>query len=113
MVLAAARQYFRLHDHGRVRTDCAGFPRETEKEKKRKKRLIRTSFLVYPSAFVGSTGHSVNESVASVVAIVLLALGYAVSVTLWFLCSSWFFQLDVIFLYVSIKFGDGAPANLT
>jgi hypothetical protein len=72
-----------------------------------KETLTRASFLVYPSAFVGSTGHSVNQSVASVVAIVLLALGYAVSVTLWFICSSWMFQLDVIFLYAFMDSGGG------
>ncbi len=54
-----------------------------------------------------------NQSVASVVAIVLLALGYAVSVTLWFICSSWMFQLDVIFLYAFMDSvgGKERPAN--
>lgn len=59
---------------------------------------ISSSFLIFPSAFDNNADLAVDQSTASVAAIVLLALGYTVSVALWFICTSWLFQLDVIFL---------------
>lgn len=74
------------------------FARETKK--KNANNVVRCSFLVYPSAFSEDPALKVDQSVTSIVAIILLALGFTVSVTLWFICTSWLFQLDVIFLYV-------------
>lgn len=68
--------------------------------KTRELTMCASSFLVYPSAFSEDPNLKVDQSVTSVVAIILLALGFTVSVTLWFICTSWLFQLDVIFLCV-------------
>lgn len=76
-------------------------------------RLTLTSFLVYPSAFAARADLSVDQSVTGIVAIILLALGYTVSVALWFICTSWLFQLDVIFLYLLNKSVNRAAANLS
>lgn len=78
-----------------------------------KTKLMRTSFLIYPSAFSGNPALSVDQSVASIVAMILLAVGYTVSVTLWFICTSWLFQFDVIFLYGPIRSVDQATANVS
>lgn len=56
------------------------------------------SFIVFPSTFTNASGITVNQNIVGIVAIVLLALGYTLSVALWFICASWLFQLDVIFL---------------
>lgn len=61
---------------------------------------VRLSFLIYPTAFSDSPYLKVDQSATSIVAIILLALGFTVSVTLWFICTSWMFQLDIIFLCV-------------
>jgi hypothetical protein len=59
--------------------------------------LTIASFLVFPIAF-GSPGATSTPGTASVAAVVLLALGYSLSVALWFACTSVLFQLDVIFV---------------
>lgn len=60
--------------------------------------MIMIGFLVFPSSFDGQTALTVEQNTAGIAAILLLALGYTLSVALWFLCQSWLFQLDVIFL---------------
>ncbi|MCJ1461411.1 hypothetical protein MMC07_000008 [Pseudocyphellaria aurata] len=60
--------------------------------------MIMTGFLVFPSSFVSNANITVEQNAAGVAAILLLALGYTLSVALWFICQSWLFQLDVIFL---------------
>lgn len=101
MVLADGSQYFYIADHDRV---CLVMNWRAEKAVVGKTELannVRCSFLVYPSAFSQDPALKVDQSVTSIVAIILLALGFTVSVTLWFICTSWLFQLDVIFLCVS------------
>ena len=61
--------------------------------------LITTSFLVFPTSFQPSTNWAVSQGALSIVAVILLALGYSLSVALWFMCTSWLFQLDVLFMY--------------
>lgn len=56
------------------------------------------SFLVFPSAFVSNANVAVDQNAAGIAAILLLALGYTLSVALWFICQSWLFQLEGIFL---------------
>lgn len=61
--------------------------------------LITTSFLVFPTSFQPSTNWAVSQGALSIVAVILLALGYSLSVALWFMCTSWLFQLDVLLMY--------------
>ena len=56
------------------------------------------SFLIFPSSFSDSLNLTIDQNTAGIAAIILLALGYTLSVALWFICTSWLFQLDVIFL---------------
>ncbi|MCJ1485147.1 hypothetical protein MMC06_005320 [Schaereria dolodes] len=59
---------------------------------------ILVGFLIFPSAFESSTTTRASQGTLSVVSVVLLALGYSLSVALWFLCTSLLFQLDVLFI---------------
>ena len=65
-------------------------------------RLTSDSFLVFPFSFEPATDITTSQGALSVVALVLLALGYSLSVALWFLCTSTLFQFDVLFMYVLV-----------
>lgn len=67
------------------------------------RKLIPYSYLVLPSAFDNNPDLTVRPISAIVVASVLLASGYFVSIALWFTCHSSLFQLDTIFVYFSPK----------
>lgn len=55
-------------------------------------------FLVFPLSFsTAGTGEKV-QSTLSLVSVILLALGYSISVALWFRCRSWLFQFDTLFV---------------
>ena len=56
--------------------------------------------MVFPASFTTTTDTVATPGTLSVVAVVLLALGYSLSVALWFICRSWLFQFDFIFMYV-------------
>ena len=58
------------------------------------------SFLVFPTSFAVAMNTQASSGTLSIVAVILLALGYSLSVALWFIESSWLFQLDVLFVYV-------------
>lgn len=60
------------------------------------RKLILHSYLVFPSAFNDSPDLTVNPVNATVVASILLAIGYSTSVALWFICHSSLFRLDTI-----------------
>lgn len=62
--------------------------------------LMIDSFLVFPASFSDIVNTQTNSGTISIVAVILLALGYSLSVALWFICSSWLFQFDVLFVYV-------------
>lgn len=58
-------------------------------------------FLVFPASFPTASNPTQNpNNTLSIVAVILLALGYSLSVALWFICTSWLFQFDVVFVYV-------------
>ena len=61
-------------------------------------KLIVSSFLVFPSAFKQNSPLTISSKSATVAAIVLLVLGYAISVVTSVICRSWIFQLDIIFV---------------
>jgi len=61
-------------------------------------KLTVTSFLVFPSSFQASTNLTLSPNTITIVAVVLLALGYSLSVALWFMCTTWLFQLDALFM---------------
>lgn len=65
-------------------------------------RLTTSSFLVFPFSFELATNITTSQGALSIVALVLLAFGYSLSVALWFLCTSTLFQFDVLFMYVLI-----------
>jgi len=53
------------------------------------------SYLVFPSAF-NNPDLTVRPVNATVIASILLAIGYSTSVALWFTCHSSLFRLDSI-----------------
>ncbi|MCJ1395467.1 hypothetical protein MMC18_008353 [Xylographa bjoerkii] len=60
--------------------------------------IILLGFLVFPASFQTATDLQSNQGTISIVAVILLALGYSLSVALWFICTNWLFQLDVLFM---------------
>ena len=61
--------------------------------------LIVFSYLIFPSTFDNNPNLNVSYTSATVIASILLAIGYAISMSLWFICHSSLFRLDVIFAY--------------
>ncbi|MCJ1359948.1 MAG: hypothetical protein MMC33_009951 [Icmadophila ericetorum] len=57
--------------------------------------IILLGFLIFPTSFNNTLS---SQSGLSIAALILLALGYSLSVALWFTCTSTLFQLDVLFL---------------
>ncbi|MCJ1293654.1 hypothetical protein MMC34_005209 [Xylographa carneopallida] len=60
--------------------------------------MILLGFLVFPASFQTVTNLQLNQGAISIVAVILLALGYSLSVALWFICNDWLFQFDVLFM---------------
>ncbi|MCJ1377839.1 hypothetical protein MMC17_000935 [Xylographa soralifera] len=60
--------------------------------------MILLGFLVFPASFQTVTNLQLNQGAISIVAVILLALGYSLSVALWFICNNWLFQFDVLFM---------------
>lgn len=60
--------------------------------------MILTGFLVFPTSFQNTTVTVASQGTLSIVAVILLTLGYSLSVALWFICSNSLFQLDVLFM---------------
>ena len=61
-------------------------------------KLTFSSFLIFPSAFKQETTLTISSKAAIVAAVILLVLGYALSLITSFICHSWIFQLDIIFI---------------
>jgi hypothetical protein len=59
-------------------------------------KLMFYSYLVFPSAFKNNPDLTVRPVNATVIASILLAIGYSTSVALWFTCHSSLFRLDSI-----------------
>ncbi|MCJ1283142.1 hypothetical protein MMC26_002469 [Xylographa opegraphella] len=60
--------------------------------------MILLGFLVFPASFQTVTNLQLNQGAISIIAVILLALGYSLSVALWFICNNWLFQFDVLFM---------------
>ena len=74
-------------------------------------KLMVVSFLVFPASFQTVTNLQLNQGAISIVAVILLALGYSLSVALWFICNNWLFQFDVLFMYVASQIKESATDN--
>ena len=61
-------------------------------------KLTISSFLIFPSAFKQESPLTISSKAATVAAIILLVLGYALSLVTSLICRSWIFQLDIIFV---------------
>ena len=61
-------------------------------------KLTLSSFLIFPSAFKQDTSTTISSKAATATAIVLLVLGYALSLVTSLICRSWIFQLDIVFV---------------
>lgn len=73
--------------HDGVRSSPTGF---------QVRKLMFYSYLVFPSAFNNNPDLTVRPVNATVVASILLTIGYSTSVALWFTCHSSLFRLDTI-----------------
>jgi hypothetical protein len=62
---------------------------------------LRCSYLVIAPTFDDEATLRVGKTALSIFGIVLFALGYICTFVLYFLCRSWAFQADAIFLYES------------
>ncbi|MCJ1476106.1 hypothetical protein MMC13_004771 [Lambiella insularis] len=60
--------------------------------------MILLGFLVFPASFQTTTNLQSSQGIISIIAVILLAVGYSLSVALWFICTNWLFQLDVLFM---------------
>ncbi|KAI9878524.1 MAG: hypothetical protein M1830_000658 [Pleopsidium flavum] len=60
--------------------------------------LILGGFIISPAAFEDDPKLSASKAAIIIVAIILLATGYSLSIMLFFVCKSWLFRLDVILL---------------
>ncbi len=90
MVLESSSYPIRPLDNDRV-CSCLPDPHLCPK-------LTLSSFLIFPSAFKQDSSLAISSKSATAAAIILLILGYALSLVTSLFCRSWIFQLDIIFV---------------
>ena len=61
-------------------------------------KLTISSFLIFPSAFKQNSSLSISSKSATIAALVLIILGYVLSLVTSLICRSWIFQFDIIFM---------------
>lgn len=60
--------------------------------------LIMIGFLIFPSAFKQNSSLTISSKSATIAAVILLVLGYILSLVTSLICHAWMFQLDIIFV---------------
>ncbi|KAL9136173.1 MAG: hypothetical protein Q9175_002630 [Cornicularia normoerica] len=60
--------------------------------------LIMIGFLIFPSAFKQISVPTISSKSATIATVILLVLGYVLSLVTSLICRSWIFQLDIIFV---------------
>ncbi len=88
MVLESSRYHICAPDHGWVCFCSTASDLEPK--------LTVSSFLIFPSAFEQKSSLTISPKAATIAAIIILILGYALSLVTSLFCRSWIFQLDII-----------------